>query len=82
MFPKQRCPVCQNRAWQVTTSGSLLLENAQLKQDLEDSNHTIKTLLDEIDALKQSLEHFKKLDNHGFHHEYDNMDYVNGITDE
>ena len=55
MFPKQRCPMCQNRAWEGTTSGGLVLENHRLKERIESFKREIEFRDTTIDSLENEL---------------------------
>jgi chromosome segregation ATPase len=73
MFPKQRCPVCQNRAWQGTTSAAVLYENTKLKEKIEDFKREIEFRDKQISDLEKELKELKdhkeillREHNHGF----------------
>jgi hypothetical protein len=55
MFPKQKCPVCQNRAWMGTVSGAMILDLHQVKESKARLMEENEKLVKEIEDLKERL---------------------------
>lgn len=55
MFPKQPCPVCQNRSCGATTSGIAIAQNKQMKIELQAYKDAVKNLETYIDELEAKL---------------------------
>lgn len=73
MFPKQNCPVCQNRSWMETSTGSIMLELQQVRGSKARLIEENEKLVNKIEELNQYIKLLQARDNHGFHYEYDDI---------